>query len=141
MKFKGFLYFVWTTIILTSIVNCGNPKQYAQKKTEKEVEKQDTIVIENDSLDYRIVIIDVGFNGWLATQQPRGYFTQRYMELKNMQYVMEYNLRVTNPMGYDQTLYPFRIDYNFETDYGYEVNYLLYHYFLFFEQKYNQKLG
>ncbi|MGO2102488.1 MAG: DUF6146 family protein, partial [Psychroflexus halocasei] len=32
------------------------------------------------------------------------------------------------------------IDYQPHIDYGYEVNYMLYHYFLFFEQKYNQKL-
>jgi len=62
------------------------------------------------------------------------------MERKNIQSVIEYNIRVRNPIRYDQNLYQFQIDYDAYTDYGYEVNYLLYHYFLFFEEKYNQQL-
>lgn len=129
---------VITITSLSFLVNCGSKKNYA--KNNNETEKLDTIVIENDSLEYKIVIIDVGFNAWLATQQPRGYYTQNYMERKNIFYVNEYNIRVRNPIRYDDQLYPFQIDYEAGTDYGYEVNYLLYHYFLFFEEKYNQKL-
>ena len=138
MVLKRFIIFTFVVVALSFLVNCGNTKNYAQKNNSSE--ELDTIVIENDSLEYKVIIIGVGFNAWLATQQPRGQFTQNFMERKNIQSVIEYNIRVRNPIRYDQNLYQFQIDYDAYTDYGYEVNYLLYHYFLFFEEKYNQQL-
>lgn len=109
-----------------------NSSQYNQE--------EDTIVVKNDSLNYEIIITDVSFSGWLATQRPRGFYTQQFMEIRNQQYVVEYNNRFRNSVVNSSDLYTFEIEYNHRTDYGYEVNYLLYHYFLFFEEKYNQKL-
>ncbi|MDP5077261.1 MAG: DUF6146 family protein [Nonlabens sp.] len=100
----------------------------------------DTVRIANDSLEYEIIIIEPGFYGWLATQPPRGYYTQSAMEISNNFKVTNYNLRVNNPTAYDASLYVFRIDYERNVDYGYEVNYMLYNYFLFFEQRYKQRL-
>ncbi len=100
----------------------------------------DTIRIANDSLEYEIVIVEPGFNAWLASQRPRGYFGLNYLDQRNDFYIIIYNMRVNDPMGFDPNLYPFRINYEMDVDYGYEVNYLLYHYFLFFEDKYNQRL-
>lgn len=102
--------------------------------------KNDTIRIANDSLDYEIIIFEPGFNSWLATQKPRGYYSQNYLEQKNWRYVVVYNNRVISSQYAASGLYPQQIDYQYDTDYGYEVNYLLFHYFLFFQEEYNQKL-
>lgn len=138
MKLKPLIYFMSALVSFSFMLNCESKKKYA--KIDTQGDELDTIVIENDSLEYKIVIIDFGFNAWLATQKPRGFYTQNYMERKNIFYVNEYNIRARNPIRYDEQLYPFQIDYEAGIDYGYEVNYLLYHYFLFFEEKYNQNL-
>ncbi len=52
-----------------------------------------------------------------------------------------WNQRNLQPMTYDPNLYELRIDYDTRTDYGYEVNYKLYNYFIYFQRKYNQRLG
>ena len=62
------------------------------------------------------------------------------MEISNNFKVAEYNLRTRSPMQYGINLYVWPIEYDRNIDYGYEVNYMLYNYFLFFEQKYNQRL-
>lgn len=54
--------------------------------------------------------------------------------------VTDYNSRGEDRERNIPKLYPEPIEYNFDEDYGYEVNYLLYHYFLFFQEKYRQKL-
>lgn len=99
----------------------------------------DTIKIANDALEYEIIIIEPGFNSWLITQKPRNYYSESYLENKNRLYVSEYNTRVIQPQRYDANIYEMQINYNQSIHYGLEVNYLLYHYFLFLEQRYNQK--
>ncbi len=99
----------------------------------------DTLRIANDSLEYEILIIEPGFNSWLATQQPRGYYGVQFLESRNRQYVFEYNQRVIQPQRFNPNLYIQQINYEQNVHYGYEVNYLLYNYFLFFEQRYNQR--
>lgn len=98
----------------------------------------DTIRIENDSLEYRIIIVEPGFESWLISQPPRGYYSQNYLEDKNRIFVTEYNSRVLQRGRYPLNLYEEQINYDPQTDYGYEVNYLLYNYFVFFQNKYNQ---
>ncbi|MBL0685527.1 hypothetical protein JJQ60_18475 [Aquimarina mytili] len=102
-------------------------------------DKNDTIRIANDSLEYEILIIEPGFNAWLVTQRPRGYYSETFLEIRNRQYVVEYNQRVSQPIRFDPNLYIQYINYEPHIHYGYEVNYLLYNYFLFFEQRYRQR--
>ena len=90
--------------------------------------------------EYEIIIIEPGFNQWLATQPPRGYYEQFWLENRNIFYVTEYNNRVINTIQYDPNLYLQQIDYQRGVDYGYEVNYLLYNWFEYFQQRNNQKL-
>ena len=125
-------------LVIILLASCGGSKN-AQRKDSSSVAK-DTIRIANDSLEYEIIIIELGFNSWLATQPPRGYYSQGSMDISNDFKVNEYNLRANNPLQYGANLYPFRIDYDRNVDYGYEVTYLLYNYFKFFEQRYNQRL-
>ena len=129
-------------ILILLIIGCNSTEKPSKFKTVEATDGKsyDTITIENDSLEYKLVIFEIGFNGWLATQRPRGFYSQNFLENRNQQLVVEYNSRVNEPVRFNSQLYPFRIDYNRTTDYGYEVNYLLYHYFLFFQQRYNQNL-
>ncbi|GAA4274774.1 DUF6146 family protein [Aquimarina gracilis] len=99
----------------------------------------DTIRIANDSLEYEIIIIEPGFNVWLATQRPRGYYSEQFLETRNRIYVTEFNQRVLQPFRFNPNLYLQQINYEPTIHYGYEVNYLLYNYFLFFERKYHQR--
>lgn len=103
---------------------------------------EDTVRIANDSLEYEILIIEPGFNSWLvSTAKPEGYYSQQYMENRNIQYVIEWNQRVMQPQRYNSNLYELQIDYRSNIDYGYEVNYKLYNYFIYFQLTYDQRLG
>lgn len=104
-------------------------------------EKEEPVVIANDSLEYEIIIFDIGFNTWLnSIAQPIGYYTQNYMENLNRIYVTNWNNRVLNPGQYDANIYNNIINYEFGIDYGLEVNYKLFNYFLFAQQKYKMRL-
>ena len=113
-------------------------------KTQNEVAgttANDTVRIANDSLQYEVIIIDGGFNYWLASRaQPRGYYGESYLRTKNNFWTTEWNNRVLNPQRYGD-MYQMRIDYSPEIDYGYEVNYLIYNYLVYFQITNNQKLG
>ncbi|GGG32262.1 hypothetical protein GCM10011344_36450 [Dokdonia pacifica] len=100
----------------------------------------DTVRIANDSLEFEILIIEPGFNNWLVTQQPRGYYEQPYLENRNLMRVIEYNNRVLESSRFDPNIYLQQINYERGVDYGYEVNYLLHNWFNFFERRYKQKL-
>ena len=104
------------------------------------LKKNDTLRIANDSLEYEIVIIEPGFDSWLATAKPRNFYSLSYLENKNRLYVTSWNQRVLNPYRYNPDLYERRIDYESNTHYGLEVNYLLYNYFVFFQSRYKQRL-
>ena len=102
----------------------------------------DTVAITSDSTEYQIIIIDPGFNTWLASiARPEGYYSQSYLENRNRILVINWNQRVLQPFQYNTNLYELRIDYDSNIDYGYEVNYKLYNYFVYFQRKYNQRLG
>lgn len=102
--------------------------------------ERDTIVIENEELEYQIIIIEIGFDAWLATQRPMEYYTQPTLESKNLFWVTTYNQRVLRPDVYNPNIYMQTIEYDPKIDYGMEVNYLLYKYLEYFQKKYRQKL-
>jgi hypothetical protein len=103
--------------------------------------KEEPVVIANDSLEYEIIIFDIGFNTWLnSIAQPIGFYSQQYMENLNRIYVTTWNNRVLNSSQFDPQVYNNIINYEFGTDYGLEVNYKLFNYFLFAQQKYKMRL-
>lgn len=138
---KQFIYILLLSIVIFS---CKTQKTTAPNNNERldAIKQNDTVKIANDELEYEIIIIEPGFNFWVASRaQPRGYYSQSYMENRNNIYVMEWNQRVLNPQRFNPNLYELRIDYQQGIDYGYEVNYLLYNYFIYFQLTYNQRLG
>ena len=138
--------YIYVLLVLGFIASCNTSKTTPTKKTENEKSANqklsDTVSIANDDLEYEIIIIEPGFNYWLASQaRPDGFYSQQYLENKNYQYVIEWNQRVNQPSRYNSSLYELQIDYQLNIDYGYEVNYKLYNYFIFFQKTYNQRLG
>lgn len=102
----------------------------------------DTIEIISDKTEYEIIIIEPGFNFWLQSiARPKQYYSQSYLENRNQILVMEWNRRVLLPQQFDPQLYELQINYEPNIDYGYDVNYQLYNYFVYFQRKYNQRLG
>jgi hypothetical protein len=127
--------------IMALIVACSATKSNTIAVGKGQPSKGDTIRIANDELQYEIIIIEPGFDAWLASSaKPRNYYSLTYLETKNYIFVTEWNNRVLQPQRYSPDLYGMRIDYEYQTHYGYEVNYLLYNYFVYFQQRYKQKL-
>jgi len=139
---KNILYIL---VVFGFIIACNTSKPIASKKikSEKEIAQvnNDTVTIENDELEYEIIIIEPGFNFWLASRaRPEGYYSQQFLENRNYLYVTEWNQRVLQPQRFDSNLYEMRIDYQNGIDYGYDVNYKLYNYFIYFQLTYKQQL-
>ena len=105
-------------------------------------QKEEPVVIANDSLEYEVIIFDIGFNAFLNTvAQPEGFYSQSYLEARNRTWVINWNNRARNPNQFNSSIYENIIDYQSTIDYGYEVNYKLFNYFLFAQKKYKMNLG
>ena len=128
-------YFI--VVVLFLACACGTKKSTTFDKTNA---KNDTIRIANDELQYEVIIIDAGFNSWLASYgKPRNYNSQNYMEQRNRTWVSQWNQNVSS--GTRRDLFEMTINYDNTTDYGYEVNYLLYNYLTYFQLTNNIQLG
>lgn len=131
MKFPFYLI---TAVTIFIFVSCGLSQI---KKTTKE----EPVVIQNDSLEYKIIIIEQGFTSYLHTiAKPVGYYSQGYLENKNQFYVTIWNQRASNPIRYSPSIYENNINYDFHINYGYDVNYKLFNYFEFVQRKYRMRL-
>ncbi|WP_299799458.1 DUF6146 family protein [uncultured Maribacter sp.] len=145
-KYTSFFVMLIVSTISVLLLNCGASKEsLAISNNEEQAFKQvrgDTITISSDKTEYEIIIIEPGFNTWLSSiAKPEGYYSQNFLENRNYIMVVEWNNRVMQPSRFDPNLYELRIDYSNQIDYGYEVNYKLYNYFIYFQRKYNQRLG
>jgi len=137
---KAFVYFLLIGVLF---IGCNSTKNITNSNQETvSYTENDTITISNEELEYEIIIIEPGFNAWLVSSaRPEGFYSQQYLENKNLFYVTEWNIRASQPLNYNPNLYQMQIDYQSGIDYGYEVNYKLYNYFVYFQRKYNQQLG
>ncbi|MDU8886922.1 DUF6146 family protein [Yeosuana sp. MJ-SS3] len=135
--------FVFILFVGVFFIGCNSTKDINNRNQEiVSYTDNDTISISNEELEYEIIIIEPGFNAWLvSTAKPEGFYSQQYLENKNIFYVTEWNIRASQPLNYNPNLYEMQIDYRSGIDYGYEVNYKLYNYFVYFQIKYNQELG
>lgn len=121
---------LWQLILLCSATlffQCSSSKTASVQVTESDNE-------------YELVVFDVGFNSWLATQPSIDMYSHAYLKTKNLTFVTEYNSRVNNRRYYGSDLYPQRIEYSALENYDKELDYTLYNYFIYFQEKYNQRL-
>ncbi|MEC3907405.1 DUF6146 family protein [Tamlana sp. 2201CG12-4] len=135
---------IYITLLVLFIFNCSTTKKTVTNNNEQleALKENDTVKIANDDLEYEIIIIEPGFNFWVAGRaRPKGYYSQQFLENRNNIYVREWNQRVLQPLRFKPNLYELQINYDQNIDYGYEVNYLLYNYFVYFQLTYNQRLG
>ena len=106
------------------------------------IQKEEPVVIANDSLEYEIIIIDIGFNLYLNTiAKPEGFYSLNYLENRNQLFVANWNYRARNLQQFNPNIYENVIDYDPNVSYGYDVNYKLFNYFLFAQQKYKMSLN
>ena len=134
------------SLVLICVISCGTQKETLdiseKEKTVFASKSEDAVEISDDKTDYEIIIIEPGFNAWLQSiARPEGYYSQSFLENRNQILVTNWNQRVLLPNQYNPNLYELQINYDQNVDYGYEVNYKLYNYFVFFQRKYNQRLG
>lgn len=123
-------------ILIILFYACGSSPVKSNSNT-----KEQPVVIKNDSLEYEIAIIDIGFTTYLNTiAKPVGYHSENYLEIRNRLYVPIWNSRVNNPFNYNTNIYENIIDYSPNINYGYEVNYKLFNYFEFAQRKYRMRL-
>lgn len=123
-------------ILIILFYSCGTSPLKNSSNT-----KEEPVVIKNDSLEYEITIIDIGFTTYLNTiAKPVGYHSENYLENKNRRYVPIWNSRVNNSFNYNTNIYENIIDYSPHINYGYEVNYKLFNYFEFAQRKYRMRL-
>ena len=132
-----------TSLIFFGCIGAKTIPDISDKEKQAFAAKEaDTVEISNPESNYEIIIIEPGFNVWLqSVARPEGYYSQNFLENRNHLYVIEWNNRVMNPLQYNPLLYELQINYDPFIDYGYEVNYKLYNYFIYFQRKYNQRLG
>lgn len=125
------VYYIFLFAII--VYSCGT-----SNKTLSNIQtlEEEAVVISNDSLEYEIIIMDIGFNTYLnSIAKPVNFYSQNYYEIKNYLYVTEWNVRHFNPLKYGN-FYENYIDYQPNIDYGLDVNYKLFNYFRFCEHKY-----
>ncbi|MDO9274719.1 MAG: DUF6146 family protein [Lutibacter sp.] len=126
-----------TLFLFLLLIGCNSTK--TTKTSDTNLPKE-VVRIANDSLEYEIIIMDIGFETYLNTiAKPMNFYSQEYYENKNRFYVTEWNIRAQNPLRFRSDIYESQIDYNSIVNYGLEVNYKLYNYFKFVEYKYNQR--
>lgn len=124
-------------IATVGLFSCTSTKKAPLGENSQQYNEKESVRIANDSLEYEIIITDIGFPRFLNTQPPQDYYSLSFLERRNQFLVAEYNRRVMD-INFSRELYPQRIDYDATAHYGQEVNYLLYQYFRFFSREYNQ---
>jgi hypothetical protein len=141
--FKGFLLLLIVAMVGASCSNSKSAIGTSERETRSFNQTEgDTVAIRSDKTEYEIIIIEPGFNYWLASvARPEGYYSQSWLENRNRIYVLNWNQRVLQPQDFDPALYEMQINYEANIDYGYELNYKLYNYFIYFQRKYKQQLG
>ncbi len=119
-----------TVFIMLIILAAINTDGFSQKKADRY--KIETDTVSTDSLEYKLIVMDPGFDAWLITKPSKNFYSKEYYAQKNRLYVSEWNQRYMS--SGNKGLYETYIDYNSNTDYGLDLNYRLYYYFRYFEE-------
>jgi len=134
LKLLGKAPLLMLLILGISFNSCKTIKKSNAPEQKIELIEEDTTSAE-DSTEHELVVLDPGFESYMATQPPANFYSQQYYETWNQQYVTEWNYRHDNPLTYGN-FYETRINYDPHEDYGLEVNYRLYYYFQFIKDNY-----
>ncbi len=130
---KYLFQFLRLCFLSTLIISCSS------SNVKKEKEKP--VIISNKSLEYEIIILDIGFTLYLNTiAKPINYYSLKFLENKNTIYVANWNMRALNPSKFNSSIYENVIEYRPQVNYGLDVNYKLFNYFQFAQQKYKIRL-
>ncbi len=146
MKKKLFDLVLFCLTLCVVLISCTSQKSTLDVTSEEKAVFQsndkEAVEISDDETEYEIIIIEPGFYTWLKSiARPEGYYSQSFLENRNAIMVVTWNQRVLLPQRWNPNLYEMQINYDPSIDYGYEVNYKLYNYFIYFQRKYNQRLG
>ena len=146
MKKKALTHVLVLFLTFGLLVSCTAQKEALEITTEEQAvfdsTDEEQVEIKDEKTEYEIIIIEPGFFTWLQSiARPEGYYSQSFLENRNILMVMEWNRRVLQPNRFSPNLYELQINYEQGIDYGYEVNYKLYNYFIYFQRKYKQRLG
>lgn len=128
-------------LIWAALFACAPAKKSVVSPKPQKIEFQTS---DQDSVEYELIIIDPGFETWMATNhKPKWYYSKEFLATWNQQYVQAWNEKVRNPLEWqlDQNS-PFvmEIDYRPGIDYGLDLNYTLYHYFRYVEKTWGKIL-
>lgn len=146
MKKKLINPLLFCLILCIGLTSCTSQKSTLDVTSEEKAlfdsDDDEPVEIADDDTEYEIIIIEPGFYTWLnSIARPEGYYSQSFLENRNAIMVVTWNQRVLQPQRWNPNLYEMQINYDPSIDYGYEVNYKLYNYFIYFQRKYNQRLG
>lgn len=146
MKKKIINSLLFAMMLCIGLVSCSSQRAALDVSSEEKAlfdsSDEEPVEIADDETEYEIIIIEPGFNTWLnSIARPEGYYSQSFLENRNAIMVTTWNQRAMQPLRWNPNLYEMQINYDPSIDYGYEVNYKLYNYFIYFQRKYNQRLG
>jgi len=122
---KKIFFIIIISLVIFSHECFGQKEKQHRIRNEKE--------IETDSVEYSLIILEPGFDFWLATQHPLNFYSKSFYESKNRLDATVWNQRYITAV--DNNLYDSYINYNHGIDYGVELNFRLYYYFRYFEMK------
>ncbi|MBI9057144.1 DUF6146 family protein [Labilibaculum sp. DW002] len=123
---KKILFFAITSLFLY-----GCATQSAFKKPIP-INDTNSEILAEDSTEYELLILDIGFESWLATRSSIATaHSNTYYKNWNHIYVTEWNQKHLQGHPYFENY----ISYDPFEDYGFDINYKLYNYFLFVEEK------
>ena len=90
----------------------------------------------NDTIEYRLIILDPGFDTWFArTKNPQSFYHEPYLENWNRTLAGQWNALITAGGGRRSCLPETYLNYDSRVDYGMELNHKLFYYFRFVQEK------
>lgn len=128
----SFFYFTPIAMLLIAFMaaSCSTTKSSAT------INQKVEMVSDKDSTEHSLIVLDAGYESYIATKPSAQFYSQQYYENWNKQYVLEWNIRHRNPLYYGG-FYETEINYDPMEDYGLDLNYRLYYYFQFIKDRYD----
>jgi hypothetical protein len=120
---------IYLLLILSIVYGCSTHSAF---KTPVPIQDEENEMLVTDSVEYELLILDIGFESWFATRNMIATaHSNNYYKNWNHIYVLEWNQQymLGNPCIDNY------IDYDQFEEYGLEINYKLYNYFQFVEEK------